>query len=327
MVRRTPPRAGRARQLAMAVALGASLAAPVGAQETFTLGAIVDSLQAAAREVDLSTREPVASGMLDSIATLFRDAGARGFAVGELADAITQRRPSAGTVARWEPERYRLLSQPWFRQAVIVLAQIGNTPLRRHLVAPQFTQARANELLAPLNALGRAVRAAAMANGEEKLRRYEIKYGPDSPRLNLAEVGLNYVAQLWIPALGPTRDGWPSPYEIIAAYRATELTVTESETDKLTARLVSAGQLGIRKYHFRPGWGTGSRLAQLLRPRESSIGAFVMGPRDTPLHRVWGEGARAGAFIGWGTAHLGYVFGPHRRLVLGTGTQLIPYAF
>lgn len=315
-------------RLAAAAAAAALLCAgsvSAAQQSTHTLGDILSALQRGAEQVDFRTVEPAASQKLDSLTTLFRQADAGSVPVETLAELIVRKRASVGDVARWDPRATELLTQPWFRSAVVMLLRIANGSLQPELTR-RLQPPAVNEILALTDKLGRLVRQLASIQSEEKLRRFEIKYGPDSPRLNLAEVGLNYLAQ-WVPVLGPSADGWPSRYELVTAYRTMELTATKAANGDLSARLVSAGQVGLRWYHWKQGWGTGGRIARLTRPQHASFGAFAMGPRDAPLERPWGKGRRTGVFIGWGDVHAAYLFGDGRRVVLGSGKQLIPYVF
>lgn len=292
-----------------------------------TLADVLASLERAAGVAQLRTAEPIAAARLDSASRALREADAGRLTIDQVADAITRNRAGFGTVARWDPRMEQLLAQPWFRGALLTLPLVANGSVAPLLEERGVPRDSIRGLLAPTDELGRRVGERALASNQEKLRRYEIKYGPDSPRLNAVEVGLNYAGQLWLPFLQPSADGWPSRFEIIAAYRTAELTAFRGADDDLEGHVVSAGQLGVRWYHFGERWGAGNRLQRVLRPRYGSAGAYVMGPRDLPLQRPWAKGNRPGLFIGWGGFHVAYVFESPRRFVIGTGTQLIPYVF
>lgn len=297
-------------------------------QPRLTVEDILSSLQRGAQRARLDTINARANRTLDSLATMLRDAGAGPITIDALADLIVRRKASIGDVARWDPKAADLMSQPWFRSAILTLPAIANRPLDSALRVARIPQAAADSFLAPTDSLGSRVRARAMQQSEEKLRRFEIKYGPESARLNLAEVGLNYVGQ-WIRPFKPDSGGWPSRYELIAAYRPMELTAAKTSGDDVRGALVSAGQVGVRWYHWRRGWGAsgGGRLARVLRPGHASTGAYVLGPRDTPLDKPWANGNRLGFFLGWGGMHAAYVFESPRRVLIGSGKQLIPYVF
>ena len=292
----------------------------------YTLEDILVSLHRAAVEIRFDTVNAKANRILDSLTALLRGAKATTLSIPQLVDIIEHNRAGLAAVARWDPQHYTLWTQPWFDSTLTALRQIANTSLAGAMPA-RLASGRVNDLLAPIDALGNAIRAAGQANNQEKLRRYEVKYGPGSQRLNAVEVGLNYLGQLWLPGLRPSGDGWPSPYELVASYRTTELTATQAADEKLSVRMVSAMQLGLRRYNFGESWGVGGPLRRFLKPADASAGFFLMGPRDEPLARAWGSDTRAGAFLGWGTMHAGYVFGSHPRFVIGTGKQVLPYLF
>lgn len=317
-------RVGIAR-LALLASLAIASSARAQQPPHYTVDDILSALQRGAERVHFDSTDAIADKKLDSLATLLRDAGAGSVTVEVLADLIVRKRASIGDVARWDPKAAALMAQSWFRSAILMLPLIANGSLEPRLSAT-LPRPAVDSILAPTDALGRHVRERAMQQSEEKLRRFEIKYGPESARLNLAEVGLNYIAQ-WLPLLAPSRDGWPSRYEVVAAYRAMELTATKSASDDLRATLVSAGQLGVRWYHWRHDWASGGRLARMIRPRHASAGLYALGPRDAPLERPWANGNRLGFFLGWGSMHAAYVFESPRRVLIGSGKQLIPYVF
>lgn len=307
------------------IAVGSTLSAQ---QPDYRLEDILTALERGAQRVNLDSANPVAARQLDSVATLLRDAGAGAITVSTMAELIVRKKATVGDVARWDPHAGVLLAQSWFRSAILTLPCVANGDLLQELRSARVPRDTVNAILGPTDALGRRVRELASQQSQEKLRRFEIKYGPESARLNLGEVGLNYLGQ-WIWPLAPSRDGWPSRYELIAAYRPMELTATKTAGDDVRGTLVSAGQLGLRWYHWRRGWGASGagRLARVLRPGHASTGVYVLGPRDTPLERPWANGNRLGFFLGWGGMHAAYVVESPRRVLLGSGKQLIPYVF
>jgi hypothetical protein len=315
----------------VSLAIAISLAAPraVGAQEvggSLTLGDILDSLHRAADVVHLATVQPQAGVVLDSLTHVLDNARARGLTVSELTAVIEQQDLGFRTVARWDAEVYRVLAQDGFRQALIGLQQIAMTVLRP-LLSAQLPETAVRTLFAPISALGSAILQHGREGNQERLRRYEVKYGPTAPRLNIGEVALNYAAQRWLPGFKASADGLPSPYELVTAYRTAELTATRDSGQSMRAHFVSGAQLGFRRYNFDPNWGTGGKLAQLIRPGDSSLGMYVVAPRDLPLQRVWGSGVRGGAFVGWGGVHAAYVFGKPQRIIFGNSLQILPYMF
>lgn len=317
---------------ALAVAVAGELPAQVACDTTtiaghvYTLEEVLATLELGAARVNLAVADSGAKSALDSLALQLRDAKAGHITVGEMAAMIVSGHVRVRDVARWDPRASELLAQKWFYDAVLALPLIANGSLLPEMRKQRLSRPTMDSLLAPTNQLGVRVRACASAKSAEKLRHLEVKYGEGSPSLNLAEVGLNYVGQ-WLPLLKPAADGWPSRYELIAAYRPMELTGTKTSGADARATLISAGQLGIRWYHWDPNWGSGGRIAQLERPRYASLGAYAIGPQDKPLQKPWENGRRLGVFLGWGDVHAAYVFDAPRRVLIGHGKQLIPYVF
>ena len=310
------------RVAAAAIAVAASL----GAQTT-TIEDMLRSLERGAVLADLRTVDPIAARKLDSLARALRDADAGSITLETMSRVIASRTATIRQTARWDARPEALLNESWFRSAMITLPLIANGSIGLALRERGVPREQLDDVLRPTDQLGRLVGERALERNEEKLRRYEIKYGPDSPRLNLAEVGLNYLAQLRLPLFQPTTDGWPSRYEVIAAYRTMELTAAKAADEGVKPRLVSGNQIGVRWYHFAPQWGTGDRIDRVVRPRHASTGVFFMGPRDMPLENPWAKGKRVGAFLGWGSAYVAYVWDQPRRIVAGSGKQIVPYVF
>jgi hypothetical protein len=174
-------------------------------------------------------------------------------------------------------------------------------------------------LLAPYDALQRLQLERAIGSSLEKLNRYERKYGPDAPQLNLAEVGLNYLAQ-WVPQFTPTADGWPSRLEIVASYVPTYLTAIDQR-----ARTVTVAEIGLRSYLWKRGWGgsTGS----VLRPGYLSYGLAIAGERDGAFVSPIAGQRRLGAFFGWGQSKIAVIGGDAPRVLFTRQMQLVPWVF
>lgn len=302
-------------------ALALVLLATSARAQDFTLDAMIDSLKRGATVARLDSVDPVANKKLDSIAAVLRDAGAGSLRIGTLADVITGRRVRYADANRWDRRATDLLAQPWFRSAILLLPAIANGSLAGPLDARAPREA--DGLLAPTEALRQAVQDQALAQGAERLRRLGVKYGSGSPSLNVVEAGVNYLFQ-WIPGLRSGPDGSPSRYEFLAAYRTLE--VTTYGAGSAGARLVSAGQAGLRWYHWNEAWGRGSARAQLVRPRYASLGLYMVGPDDAPL-KFPSSVHKLGVFFGWGALHVAYVFDGSGRVLVGGDKQLVPHLF
>lgn len=306
------------------IALTLTSATTAFAQAPATLGDIFARLKAGESIVAFSTTTPAVARRLDGLELYFRNAGAMDLTLDQLTDVYTRRRADLATVARWN--RHVPQYEPGFVDSLVALNTVAHGALQRALME-KLSRESLDSLYKPIDDFGAQVLVKARAANQEKLRRFYIKYGPDSPRLNLAEVGLNYLGQLFIPALLPSEDGMPSPYELVATYRTTDLTAAQSDAGHLTGRVVSTAQLGVRMYGFSETCGRGGRFVELIDPCQSSAGGFFMGSRDAPFQRLWGSGQRAGVYLARGKYHLGYVFGAEKRLVFGVDQQLVPYVF
>src|SRR5258708_26362743 len=137
---------------------------------------------------------------------------------------------------------------------------------------------------------------AAQAASTEKLRRYEIKCGPSSPRLNPLETLLNYGLSR-VPGLGfgPTAGG-PGPLELVTSYSNSELTANGSWKD---LRVMSAAHVGLRLYTFDSA-ASGNPLTQLRHPGWLAVGGSAFSAADRPLDNPLQAGRRYGAFVDWG---------------------------
>lgn len=174
-------------------------------------------------------------------------------------------------------------------------------------------------ILTPLTALHLNTLNVSIEQSLEKLNRFERKYGPDAPRLNIVEVALNYAAQ-WVPLMRPTPEGWPSRWEVITSYVPTYLTIVDEK-----ARPVTVGELGLRGYLWGRGWG--GKEGGVLRPGYMSFGLTVAGARDGAFVSPLEGDARVGAFLGWGEAKIAVLGGSGRRVLVTRQMQLIPWVF
>ena len=154
----------------------------------------------------------------------------------------------------------------------------------------------------------------------ERLRRYEIKFGPGSPQLNGLEVATNYVAQRsrWF---GPDSDGFPGPLELVSSYAPTYIFYTDKP------RAASAAEFGLRLYNFAARDDSASWIRGLLRPRYWAAGVAVLNEGEETLAWPWQGNARTGPFINWGPMRVAYIVEGRNRLLVSRNIQLIPLVF
>lgn len=189
----------------------------------------------------------------------------------------------------------------------------------REALASRLSRAAIDSLLDPFEAFDIVRRAASKDMSLEKLRRFERKYGPGTPKLNLAEVVLNFGAQ-WLPAFRPNDEGWPSRHEVVAAYVPTYLTIADEK-----ARAVTVIEVGVRSYIWNPRWG--GRAGGVLRPGHVSFGAALAGEADGAVTNPLKGRSRFGAFFGWGDAKVAWVGGRESRVLVTRQVQLVPWGF
>jgi len=291
-----------------------------------TMGDLVDTLRAAAGRANFANQLPSVNASLDSLADCFSRGGTRSLS---LEDAAGVFKPTGATgaltIARWYRSPCSRATPVTLGSALSSLLIIANGSLHGMMEPP--TQAWVDAFVADMN---RIVLTNARNANQAILAREAAKYGPGSAQLNVAEVGLNYVVQL-LPGVRrwflPSSATGPTPNELVAAYRTTDLTAAQAATGHVTGRIVSAAEIGLRRYTFSPSCGQGPTFVRLFHPCSWSTGLYVMAPRDVPLARVWGKDVRAGMFVALSGYHLGCTLGVERRCAVGLATQVLPYLF
>lgn len=307
--------------------MSGAIAIPLSAQ-TYgpgTLGHVVISLEEVAARLEFDTVDPDANARLRSVGVRLREANAFEYHHSEVARAIAAARPSFAAISKINSGVYDTRLAPSVLADVTELRQIANNPLRRAMDS-RLGEAATDTLLAPLDSLHVAILRAALERNLEKLKRYEIKYGPSSPTLNAPEVLLNFVAQR-LPAFRPSPDGWPSPNEMMASYSTTDLTRAEDTAGESRFKIVSSARIGIRRYHFGDGNAFLRTVRRVAGGRHSSGGLALMGREDRPLTSPIGKGARAGVFVGVADTYVSLIGGPNRRIILSRNLKIIPYLF
>lgn len=172
-----------------------------------------------------------------------------------------------------------------------------------------------------------------ISEGLEKLRRFERKFGPTSVKLNGLEVVLNYATQL-LPGqrlFGVDDQGWPRPFELVAAYRTTYATLVDATgpDKKYTPQAVSVAEFGLRHYNFGKTWGAedGSWLSRALKPATWSLGVVIAPQANGALRYPWRGESRIGPYLAWGGLKVGYLTGKDRRVIVSREVLVIPYLF
>ena len=270
---------------------------------------VIDAVRLAAAEASFSEVDPELSSTLDQSLSV-------------LEASPTAERPSLADLARWKPSRFRELGGYDLvgeQKALEIVRDIANNDLKDAL-DEAVGRDRRREILQPLTDLHEETLSAALAESLERIRRYEVKFGPDSARLNLLEVGLNFAIQ-GVPGFGPDDDGNPGPMEMLAAYSTTYLTEADEE-----AVMVSAAEFGLRCYFFARGWGQGGWMGY-LKPNHVSAGVLVAGSDDGPLVSPWEGEERVGAFLAWGGLKVGWVGGDDERVLASREFQVVPWVF
>jgi hypothetical protein len=318
--------------LAMSVAVsGVSAQAPAAPrpEQSYTLEDVLTSLRRAADTLNLARIDAPRSRALDSISTMLRAANATSASIDAIANFITGTHPSFADVARTNTQAREAWSQPWFYDALTGLRRVANAAGSGILpqVATKVDSATADHFIAPMDELETKILRNAQARNEEKLRRYEMKFGSESAQLNIVEVLVNYLVALptWSPLAGSEKG--PSPFELVTSYSTSGLTASQTADDKTRAHLVAGAYGGLRLYRFSEKRKGGNAPQKLLAPQYLAAGAFFMGAQDRPLISPLESGHRSGGFIDWGPVRAGLAVGQNWRAVIGVGKQILPYLF
>ncbi|HEY9228161.1 MAG TPA: hypothetical protein VIP11_16010, partial [Gemmatimonadaceae bacterium] len=160
--------------------------------------------------------------------------------------------------------------------------------------------------------------AAALNGGLGRLSKYERKFGPTSPRLNGAEVVVNYLAQ-WVPGFRSSALGGPSHWELVASYAPAYVTRFE---EKITP--ISAAEFGFRRYLFGEGFGK-TGIKGVFRPSYWSVGVLTASNLNGALIYPWRARERSGGFISWGSVKVGYIKRDRGSWMVSKQFQAIPF--
>lgn len=176
-----------------------------------------------------------------------------------------------------------------------------------------------------VDAVRHVVLVRAQERGLERLRRYEVKYGPGSARLNVLEVLLN--AGLQRLSLFAHGENGPSPWEGLLGYTTSYATLDGDDR----AVALSALEVGVRHYDF--GWTPGATggFTSHLKPRYWSLGVAIAEERDGalrwPLRGADARRSRVGPFLTWGEIKLAMVLGSEARIAISRQMHVLPNLF
>lgn len=186
--------------------------------------------------------------------------------------------------------------------------------------------------LEPVEQMMCLAREVRLMEGTEKLRQFERKFGPESVKLNGLEVLLNYGAQFlpWPPLFGVSDDFSPRPWEIVAGYRTTYVTLARSSPGgSRSPQAVSVAELGLRRYNFGKTWGNPDAgwLMRAIKPGVVSLGVVVASESNGALRNPFHGDARVGPYLAWGGLKVGLLTGSDRRVIVSRDVLVIPYVF
>jgi hypothetical protein len=154
-----------------------------------------------------------------------------------------------------------------------------------------------------------------------RLSKYERKLGPTSPRLNGAEVVVNFLAQEVLPGFKPTPLGGPGHWEFIASYAPAYVTRINK---KVTP--VAGAEFGLRHYMFGDGFGK-SGIGGIFFPSYWSVGALTASNLNGALIYPWRAHERTGGFVAWGSIKVGYIKRGRGSWMVSKQFQAIPFVF
>jgi len=181
--------------------------------------------------------------------------------------------------------------------------------------------ADAHAMLAPIDTLIRREIRRSREDSEERLRRFEVRYGPRAPRLNALESGLQFLVFQRIPGFGPVDSG-PGWFEWVSSYSPTYGTQRGSQWEA-----VSVVEIGIRTYIYAHGWGREGWMGMVL-PSHVTVGFALADADDGALRFPNGTGKRKGVFVSWGDLKVACLDDSgEARWLVSRQVQLIPHVF
>jgi hypothetical protein len=293
----------------------------ISASEPVTMSDFVGAAREVAEKVGLEQRDPERSEELENNLSAIEGTGVDLLPVAQVAAGLLQ--PGPMMLSRSKRDEYgaSLLGQPYLKDAVDRVQQIINGEYRTYQTAAgREAASELDGIMGPLTAYHKALLDKSLEIDREKLRRFEKKFGPNAPKLNALEVGLNFIAQRF-PGFRPNDRG-PGAWEVIAAYDTGYLTLVDEEP-----AVVSTAGFGLRYYLLGNGWGEADGLAGMLKPGHASAGVLLAPNEDGALLWPWQGEERIGGFVTWGALKLAYVGGDEERFMVSREFQAIPWLF
>jgi len=198
--------------------------------------------------------------------------------------------------------------------------------LKAALIAAEVDDERILSLREPVTAYQRTQLQAAYDRNRNRLFRYEQKYGPHAPRLNIFEASISYGLQGVYP-FGPNQSG-PGPLEPVLRYSTTWVVAYNDSLNDIPSNLQFGAlwQVGLRCYLFsapdkRPSFSS------FITPSYISAGLAVASAKRNWFLLANDESWDYGAFLDIGVMQAAVTFGDNTRIFVGRQFQVIPYLF
>lgn len=202
--------------------------------------------------------------------------------------------------------------------AFLFVKNVANGFIRGHL-----DSARQETLLRPLDEFENTEISNALAARMRNLEMLEIKYGPNSARLNVLEMLVNHFCLRGLPAFGLDAEGRPGPLEMVLSYSTSYVTPSWSRHDGTGLILTSAFEGGLRIYFLKHGWGRNALL-----PAYMTVGGLMAAKDEGILRNPFETMPDFGGFVSWGAVKAGLIYADDEpRILLNRQFQFIPYLF
>lgn len=198
--------------------------------------------------------------------------------------------------------------------------------LKSALQAAGISDDRILSLREPITAYQRHQVQKAFERNENKLARYEQRFGPTSPKLNILEAGLTYALQA-VPGFGPSDNG-PGFIEPVFRYSTTYAVLYTDRSQDIPNSLIfgSLWECGMRFYWYSDANDSPS-FWSLLKPLSIGVGAaFAASQRDW-FFLINDETFDPGLFVDLGAIKAAMTFGDNPRIFVGRQFQLVPHLF